>query len=221
MDIKQYQLPTSAYNQEEHPKTQIFIHHTAGNSNPYSAIDWWKSQNNKIATAFVIAGKPTTNKSKYADGDIIQAFPSKCWAYHLGLQSATYNKFSVPYISLDKISIGIELNNWGGLTKDAKGNYVTYVRTIVPEQEVIKLDKPYRGFEFYHKYTDAQLSSLKELLTAMCNKYGIPKTFNANMFEVNKDALSGKPGIWTHTSVRYDKTDCSPQHNLIEMLKTI
>jgi hypothetical protein len=40
-------------------------------------------------------------------------------------------------------------------------------------------------------------------------------------FEMDEDALSGLPGIWTHTNVRQDKNDCSPQPMLIEMINSL
>ena len=40
-------------------------------------------------------------------------------------------------------------------------------------------------------------------------------------FLLNNDALAGKPGVWTHTNVRKDKFDCSPQDNLIAMIKSL
>lgn len=42
-----------------------------------------------------------------------------------------------------------------------------------------------------------------------------------NPFDVNKEALNGLPGIWTHVNVRADKFDCSPQPELIAMLKSL
>jgi hypothetical protein len=35
------------------------------------------------------------------------------------------------------------------------------------------------------------------------------------------DALSGAPGLYSHNSVRTDKSDVFPQKELIEMLKTL
>jgi hypothetical protein len=40
-------------------------------------------------------------------------------------------------------------------------------------------------------------------------------------FELNKEALNGLPGIWTHVNVRNDKFDCSPQPELIAMIKSL
>ena len=41
------------------------------------------------------------------------------------------------------------------------------------------------------------------------------------MWDVSKDALLGTPGIYTHNSYRRDKTDISPQPNMINMLRSL
>jgi hypothetical protein len=40
-------------------------------------------------------------------------------------------------------------------------------------------------------------------------------------FEVNQNALNGDHGVWSHSSVRKDKSDVSPQPELIAMLRTL
>lgn len=40
-------------------------------------------------------------------------------------------------------------------------------------------------------------------------------------FEFQEDAHGGRPGVWTHTNVRKDKFDCSPQPELLAMLKAM
>lgn len=217
--IIQAKLPANCYYQEEIPKTQIFIHHTAGGSNAANVINGWKTRTDHVCTAFVIAGKPSSATSGYKDGDIYQAFSSKHWGYHLGLKKEVFTEQGVPYKPLDKASIAIEICNWGAVTPK-NGKYETYIpNAFVPEADVLPLD--YKGKNFYHLYTDAQLAALKDLLVYLCEKYNIPKTYNAGMFDISKDALSGAPGIWTHTSVRKDKVDCSPQPKLLEVLKSL
>ena len=209
--IIQHKLPAQNYFPDEHAKTQIFIHHTAGADNAIGVVDGWKTRVDKVSTAFLIGG----------NGDVVQAFSSKCWGYHLGLKSATFKKFNVPYSPLDRGSIGIEICNWGFVSLEADGRYKTYVNSYISKEQVLEIAGGYRGFKHYHKYTDAQLASLKDLLIYLCDRYNIPKTFHANMFEVNADALKGTSGIWTHTSVRFDKYDCSPQPNLISTLSSL
>ncbi len=42
-----------------------------------------------------------------------------------------------------------------------------------------------------------------------------------NGFLYNTQALAGHGGLWTHTNVRKDKTDCSPQKNLVDLIMSL
>ena len=154
---------------------------------------------------------------------------------------------------------------------------MTHVNTPVPEDQVVELAKPFRGYKFYHKYTDKQLLSLRELVVSLSVKYGINlklglqewlnkeslimpnglsilqqqewlnqygfvgkdgtpleedgywgentawavQSVGRTAFEANPLTLNGYPGIWSHTSIRNDKSDISPQPNMIQMLKSL
>jgi hypothetical protein len=122
---------------------------------------------------------------------------------------------------LDKFSIGIEVCNWGQVTKTEKG-WETYVGTTVPEKEVVEYATPFRGYRHYHKYTDIQLNNLRDVIVYFGEKYEIPvKYIGDSIFDINVDALKGEAGVFTHVSVREDKNDMHPQQELIEMLKSL
>jgi len=218
--IVQYPLPDDQYFKEEIKKTQIYIHHTAGGANAINVIEGWKKDSVRIGTALVVAGKPSKT-SKYKEGEIYQAFPSKYWAYHLGLKKDVFEKRGIVYTALDKVSVGIEICNWGQVTLTDKG-WETYVGSTIPESEVVEYSTPFRGYRHYHKYTNAQLESTKNLLQFLCDKLNIPKTFaKEKFFDINEDALKGVSGIYTHINVRTDKNDCHPQPELIQMLESL
>lgn len=219
--IIQYPLKAGQFFAEEHPKSQIYIHHTAGNSSAHICVDGWNNNLDKIGTAFVIAGKPKDATANYKDGDILQCYSSKFWAYHLGIPAETFKKYSIPYKPLDKTSIGIELCNWGYLTKQKDGTFKNYVGGIVPIEQVVDLGSEFRGYQYYHRYSDAQLESLKNLLIYLCDKYNIPKTYNEEMWKVSPACLNGTSGIWAHVSTRQDKYDIFPQKSLINMLQSL
>lgn len=216
MNIKQITFPESQYFQEEHPKKQIYLHHTAGNANGEQVFAGWASNSERVATCVAISG---IGKG-IVDGQIIQGFSSKHWAYHLGLKQDVFTRAGVKYQSIDKISIGIEICNWGQLTlKD--GKFYNYVNREVPAAEVCTLEKPYKGYKYFHNYTDAQIASVKELLLLWKEKYNIPLTYHEDIWDVSKRALSGEPGVYTHNSVRTDKVDIYPHPKMIEMLKSL
>ena len=219
--IKQVPLSDKQYIKEETKKLQIVLHHTAGNSSAPATIRAWEADGRgKIATCIVISGKGTSKDS--IDGEICQTFSSKYWAYHLGLKSDVFRAMGVPYKSLDPLAIGIEICNWGPLTLKADGKYYNYVDREVPADQVCVLEKPYKGYQFYHAYTDAQIESVRQLLLYWNKVYGIPLDYNEkDMWSVSVNALKALPGVYTHNSYRRDKTDISPQPKMIAMLKSL
>jgi hypothetical protein len=216
--IIQFPLPEEQYIKEEHLKKQIYLHHTAGNSNGIGTYNFWKSNTERVATCVTICGIP--ENSYLPDGQIVQGFSSKFWAYHLGLTKDVFKKFGVPYQSLDKISIGIEICNWGILKKTDRG-FESWAQVLIPEKDVCMLDKPFKESKYYHNYTDAQIESIRQLLIYWNKIYGIPLTYNADIFDVTSRALRGEPGVYTHNSVRKDKTDIYPHPKIIQMLKSL
>jgi|GEM_PF-675463 len=228
-EIVQERLPDAEYYHDESEKRQIYIHHTASSGSPYSAINWWKRKSVRVATFIVVAGKPNRSSSPYKDGELYQCFSSKKWAHHLGIHgrgnkltgSLAQYKTSEHNRLLNMQSVGIEIANWGQLTyKD--GKYYSYANVEVPADEVTTYKKPYQGFKYYHKYSAAQIESLRKLLLYLCEQYRIPPTYHGDqIFKLYEPALRGDKGIFTHTSVRSDKFDCHPQPELIAMLKSL
>lgn len=214
-------LPRNQYNRKVTPKRTIFLHHTAGSASPYGVLNWWNETPEKVGTAFVIGGKPTRPNHKWKDGELVQAFSSKYWAWHLGLKKSNMPPGSESSKILNAQAIAVELCNWGYLTLQ-NGKFYTYVNSVVTDDEVIDLGFEYRGHRYWHRYTDAQIVMLEELIEYLAPTYDIPTCYKGDqMFELDMRAFEGEPGIWTHTSVRADKTDCYPAPNLIEVLKRV
>jgi hypothetical protein len=219
--IKQVPLSEKQYVKEETKKLQIVLHHTAGNSSAPGTIKMWDADDRgRIATCIVISGKGLSKDT--FDGEIAQAFSSKFWAYHLGIKPDTFRAQALPYRSLDPLAIGIEICNWGPLTLKNDGKFYNYVDRVVPADQVCTLEKSYKGYTYYHAYTDAQIESVKQLLVYWGKIHGISLKYNEkDMWEVSKNALSAVPGVYTHNSYRKDKSDISPQPKMIAMLKTL
>ena len=208
MNIKQVEFTN--YKNEVTPKSQIYLHHTAGGPSADNVFKFWQADATPVATCVAIS----------QNGQIVQGFPSSKWAYHLGLTNQMFANNKLPYINLDRISIGVELCAWGPLTK--KGDkFYNYVNGEVPQNEVAVLGEPFRGSIYYHKYTPGQIESLRQLLLLWHEKYNIPIKYNPAMWSVSKDALAGKTGLYAHVSVRADKSDVFPQSELIEMLLSL
>lgn len=216
LKIKQTFLPTYCYYQSVVEKKQIVLHHTAGGPTAQPVYESWKTSANKVATAFVIE----------RNGQIYQMFDENHWAWHLGVQqNDRVRKFAQ---GLDACSIGIELCNFGYLTKvtekhiGGKSYYKTYVNSEIPSDEVCDLGQMWRGMEYFHKYSAAQIISACKLVKYLAEKHKIPLsgfyTPQDNWFDINQEALDGNPGLFNHSNYRTDKTDLSPQPEIIDAL---
>ena len=223
--IKMDRLKPHEYYRQAHPKRQIYLHHTVSHPSPVNDINSWRSLGYRIGTWLLIAGKPYPQETYYEDGDIYQTFSSKYWALHLA-SHARYNRIPAKYKQrshtrwLERHSVGIEICNAGWLTWE-NGKFYSSFRKVIPVEQVIEYVDKYRGKRFYHKYTEAQIETLRQILVFLCERYSIPMTYFENMWDISEDALKGDPGIFTHTSVRSDKTDCHPQPELVEMLRNL
>lgn len=275
MDINNIFLDSDEYFSVNYKKSIIYLHHTAGSHRPDYVVQYWNrdsyenGSNKRIATSYIIGGTSTRDGDSTWDGKIVRCFPDNYWAWHLGVSGANG--------LFDKISIGIELCNYGYLTKSKSGQFLTYVNSVVPIDQVIELSKPFRGYKYYHKYTDRQIDSLRSLLIHLGNKYDINlklglqewikkenlilpnnlsiieqqrwlnrngvvgkngknlvedgiwgentafalQSIGKNAFEFNPLTMNGHPGIWSHSNIRKDKSDLSPQPKLIEMLMSL
>ena len=102
--------------------------------------------------------------------------------------------------------------------------------------------KGFHGYYAFERYTPEQINAVKTIITALSNKWteikknlgyvnDIYSSDNVNMWgtydiATNKwsavhDAYIQKPGVWTHVSYIPSNSDCHPQPELIDMLKSL
>jgi hypothetical protein len=209
-------------------KTQIVLHHTVSGDYGYGSgiegdIRHFRSMGERVAVHFVIA----------RDGSVYQLFNLDNYGYHLGLYEDTYLKpirDENPNVStnelLNKGSIGIEIDSWGGLyyykgdenlksgwypTKmDADGDLQIFVPRLGanPLTDVQRYNKDtgydqgYRGFSAYERYTAAQISTLEKLLISLKEYFGnkIDIAFQSDIWDINYNTdgtPAGSPdGAW-------------------------
>jgi len=226
-EIVQVNFPDSQYHKDQTKKTQVVLHHTVSGQGVNGDINWWLSTADRIGTSMVIDWQ----------GKIYQCFSSLYWGSHLGVKAEFlaqhgFKDYSSRNVTLDKGSIAIEIDAWGGLVMDGNGKYYPAIwdntlRKFMPNKRVNPItnvqvfDKPYRGFKAFEKYTDEQIESVRKLLVFWHEKYGIPLDYNTDMWDVSDNALSSMSGVWTHASFRQDKSDCYPDERLITMLKSL
>ena len=82
------------------------------------------------------------------------------------------------------------------------------------------------------KYSDEQINAVRDLLLYISNRdnidlhEGLYRWINEEgvmkAFDFHMDAYEGNvKGLLTHTNIRKDKFDCSPQLNLVDMIMTL
>ena len=219
IDIEKYYLPKGEYLDGEYKNDYIILHHTAGGANPKSVIDGWaKDCIGKVATEFVIGGQNCKTENDKYDGHIIQAFPNGCQGYHIGSSGSSY---------MNLHSVGIEICNFGYI-EDGK----TYIGTSAHPNQIITLESPFRNHLHWHKYSDEQIKSVRDLLLYISNRdnidlhEGLYKWINEEgiikAFDFHMDAYEGNvKGLLTHSNIRKDKFDCSPQPNFVDMIMSL
>jgi len=219
---KDWNFPDNKFFREKTEKKQITLHHTVSGPGVDGDIDWWLQGAERIATSYIID----------REGRIHRCFGDEFWGWHIGCKTADFAALGVPYCKLDLNSIGIELDSWGALARHSDGKFypisyaggkvvpdlryppVTYIYEYCPTQK-------FRGIQYFEQYTTAQLDTLHSLLIFLQSKHNIPAHYSSDIWSLCRRALQGQAGIYSHASYRADKTDCHPQTELVNLLKSL
>lgn len=216
--INKYYLPEGEFKKGPTTKEYCFLHHTAGWDNPYNQVDsWGRDKRGAVGTEFIMGGNSINGSSKY-DGITLQCIPKGGYGWHLGENGSQH---------MHEHSVGIELCNFGWV-KDGK----VYTGANIESNQVVTLDKEFRGYKQWHQYSNTQLENLKKWILFIAERDNIDvrkgliewikKEGAYKAFDFHSDAFYGKvKGLLLHTNTRKDKYDLSPQPNLIDMLISI
>ena len=214
-NIKTFDLPKDKYYDETTIKRQIVLHHTGTAPGVKSDINYYLRSNDKTSTHYLIE----------RNGDIINVIDPDKWCHHLKIKNLEFKEYELQNLNtlLNKSSISIDLDSWGELEKVNDNRYKNNggIPITILKDDVSYYEKGFKGSYYYQKYTNQQLESLKKLLIYLSNKYNIPLTYKGDeIFNKNKNALTGEEGVWTHVSYRTDVNNCHPDEKLVELLKS-
>jgi N-acetylmuramoyl-L-alanine amidase len=194
---------TGYFYQEKHDKKKVVLHFTVGHLKG-DILSLTSESRGHVSTAFVLG----------RDGTIYQLFSSAAWSYHLGRNALGGNG------NQSKLSIGIEISNYGPLIKKGNNLETVYSKadrkdvycTMDDTEQYIKLDKAFRGYRYYTAFTNEQYHNLILLLRYLTASYKIPRTFpNENeLFETTRSSSADLEGIMSHVNFRTDKIDIGP-----------
>lgn len=233
LTIYDHLISEEEYIKEEVKKDTIWLHHTAGGSRPDWSINGWEKDYMKdklgrpildtngnirplrVGTSYIVGRSSSTSDENIWDGKILRAFDDKYWAYHLGISKNSEE--------LNSRSIAIEICNYGPLTLGKDNRFYSYVNKPIRDKDVVKLDTPFRGYEYFERYTERQLDSTRKLIHHLINKHAITiegKIYNEKWFDYDEKWFT-TGGMRSHSQVRRDKFDIFPQKEMIQMLNSL
>lgn len=198
---------------------------------------WKEDTRGPIATEFVIGGASIKGDNTKHDGKIVRSFPEGGYAYHLGVGNT----------EMHRNSVGIEICSYGQLTKGGyykyengalkwiklkENSFYTYTGLEANIMQVHETKQTFRGFKFWHKYSDEQIKSLSKLLKYIANrdnidlKKGLPELIKSKgVFQAfdfyDVKYVEKNPGLWIHANVLKTKTDVFPQQELVDMIMSL
>jgi N-acetylmuramoyl-L-alanine amidase len=134
--------------------TLLVQHYTASGGSGEADGKFFQSPNAKASAHFVVD----------RDGTITQCVPINKKAWHAG-KSAWRTRSNC-----NDFSIGIEIDNWGILTKRADGTFASWKGVVIPAANVIHA-KNKRGIDgYWEAYPEAQLRAVLALSEALCEE---------------------------------------------------
>lgn len=216
------ELGAGDYIKETTRKLGVTLHHTVSDGDPARVVQIWdQDSRGSVGTHFVI-GRTMTNGNPEHDGKIVQCIPMENWAHHVLTKrmgfSSNHNNL------VNKSYVGIELCSWGALKKEGNRFYTLDGRVRIPDNQVCTLYTPFRTFQYWHKFSNAQIESLFRLLKALKQElkldYGKDGKIN-DWFELSWDAMALRRVLTTHTNFEYGKFDTYPQPELVNLIHQI
>ncbi len=186
-------LKQEQYVHEARKPKGICLHATAGYS-AVSAIEWWNSNVERVATPWCIE----TNGDRYLCHD-----EANGWAWHMGSGNNAF----------EKQTLGIEIVNLGYLTKQGNTLVDAYKKPFCRlDSKELYVEKAWRGQNYWQAYTTPQIKAVALTVRAACEKYGVAKEIlsitSRNEFIPNTAMLFD--GIFSHQNVISWKTDVGP-----------
>lgn len=161
MEIKNHLIPQGLYQQSPNTSgplvqpTLLVMHYTASGLGGEGDAKHMCNPAAK-ASAHVVVD---------AAGKMFQIVPFNKKAWHAGVSIWRGKKNCNDY------SIGIEVDNWGILTKRGDGSFASWTGTPVPANQVIHA-KNKRGIDgYWQAYPEAQLRAVQELTEAILEAY--------------------------------------------------
>tara|TARA_R110001592_G_scaffold70259_5_gene215306 strand:+ start:1203 stop:5087 length:3885 start_codon:yes stop_codon:yes gene_type:complete len=223
------------------PKTQIFLHHTAGwpkagAEGTIGTAEGWSDGEGHVSTHVVIAGDGYTDYL-YTDDYI---------GWHTG-KGFNWRSLGIEVKALGHCYTALTTGKNPDGTRNSriiKGEIITSAgKRPLPLWDgasnggyTTAVDKwgndaIYKDHEYYQAYTQAQVDATMGVVLNWMNKHNIPFTYNYDfLFPPKSGPLldysfgqfqGGAHGVYTHNSVKATKSDIFPQYSMVAALRKL
>jgi hypothetical protein len=145
---------------------------------------------------------------------VLNDFSVSFW--DLSLNSSVFTTEEKAFIKENLMSNKVDLVNEGWLKLNDMNVFVdwlghTYSKSIEP------LNRNWRNYKYWSKYTDKQIESLNYLVEYLCNEFDIEKkSIGHNVYDENVDLFRG---ITFRSNYYKDITDVSPAFEFEKLLQ--
>lgn len=189
-----YPLTENNYYKNVYEKTQIVIGHNSRKDMRHY-YGWVNRRNGNY--------KKTATYSIDKDGSIYEHFNPKYYSDFLGCEQ-------------DKCNISIILVNEGWLKLNDMNVFVDWLGHTYSKNSEL-LEKNWRNYKYWPKYTKNQFESLNILINYLCDEFNIEnKSVGHNVYDENIDIFKG---ITFRSNYFKDITDVSPAFEFEKILQ--
>ena len=210
-------------------KTQIILHHTAGHGKQGAGSNsgggtigtahGWSKRADHVSTHAVIS----------FDGYTDLLFPDEFYGNNTG------KGYSDRTLGIEIQSLGYCYQKNGKVISSAaerelpafNGNNKGYIAAV----DKFGNDTPYKNYQYYQAYTQAQIDATIAQTLNWINKHNIPFSYDYNILFPEKSGATldnsfkiwkgGTPGVYTHNSMKGSKSDIFPQYDMIFALRNL
>lgn len=135
----------------------LIIHYTAGRS--FEASLKTLTRKSSKVSAHILIGR---------GGEVAQLVPFNKKSWHAGKSS--WKDLN----GMNAYTIGIELDNYGKLSRTADGGWQTYFgRKVDPSEVIVAKHKNGGKMHGWHTYSEAQMDKLEDIAEALFDKYNL------------------------------------------------
>src|SRR3990167_4747950 len=178
--------------------TLLVIHYTAsGGATGKGDADFFLRPQAKASAHFVVG----------RSGDIAQVVECNRRAWHAGVSSWKGRG------NCNDFSIGIEVDNWGWLSKKASGTFTSYTGAVIPADEVVESRHKNKGcpYQYWEEYPYEQIQSVIALAKAILAAYpSITDIVGHEDIAPGRKIDPGPAFPWTHFSAQVEGNEDDP-----------